>query len=210
LTFDVFYKDIHNYIFTGVDNETYTNNGVTQTFQVMENMNGSHGTVRGFELAYQQFYDFLPSVLQGIGFQGNLTFVDSNGGANSALNVFDAPEAAGAQNKSLPLEGMSRWSYNAAAIYEGHGVSARVAWNWRERYLLTTSAANLNEPVWAENYGQLDAEIFYSVMDNIKVGVQGTNLLNSRTYLDVGASLAPRYSWTDTDRRYALAVRAQF
>jgi hypothetical protein len=41
--------------------------------------------------------------------------------------------------------------------------------------------------------------------------VQATNILNSRTYLDVGGSVvAPRYSWTDTDRRYAIAVRAQF
>jgi hypothetical protein len=49
------------------------------------------------------------------------------------------------------------------------------------------------------------------VTSNIKVGVEGTNLLNGRTFLDVGgAVLAPRYSWTDTDRRYSLAVRALF
>jgi outer membrane receptor protein involved in Fe transport len=96
-------------------------------------------------------------------------------------------------------------------MYERYRISARLAWNWRERFLLTTSAANLNMPAWSENYGQMDAEAFFRVTDNIKVGVQGTNLLNSRTYLDVGgAVLAPRYSWTDTDRRYALAVRAQF
>jgi len=57
----------------------------------------------------------------------------------------------------------------------------------------------------------MDAEVFYNITKNIKVGVQATNLLNSRTYLDVGgAVLAPRYSWTDTDRRYALAVRGHF
>jgi outer membrane receptor protein involved in Fe transport len=76
---------------------------------------------------------------------------------------------------------------------------------------LTTSAANINAPVWSENYGQLDAEVFYNITQNVKLGVQGTNLLNSRTFLDVGgAVLAPRYQWTDTDRRYALAIRAQF
>ena len=90
-------------------------------------------------------------------------------------------------------------------------MSARLAWNWRERYLLTTSAANINAPVWSENYGQLDAEVFYSITQNVKVGLQGTNLLNSRTFLDVGGAVqAPRYQWTDTDRRYALAIRAQF
>ncbi len=211
LTFAAFYKDVHDYIFSGTQSETYTSNGVTQTFLVTRNMNGSKGTIKGFELGYQQFYDFLPPLLHGFGIAANLTLVDSSGGHNTALNTMDAPELAGANDATLPLEGLSRWSYNAAAMYEAHRVSARVAWNWRERYLLTSSASNLNAPVWSENYGQLDGEAFYTINDHIKVGLQGTNLLRARTYLDIGtAALAPRYSWTDTDRRFALAVRAQF
>jgi len=41
--------------------------------------------------------------------------------------------------------------------------------------------------------------------------VQGTNLLNTKTFLDVGgADLHPRYSWNITDRRIAFIVRGQF
>jgi len=150
-------------------------------------------------------------MFRGLGFQGNLTMVDSSGGRNTAVNILDTNQTTGAADATLPLEGMSRWSYNANLMYERGRVSSRLAWNWRERYLLTTSAANINAPVWSENYGQLDGEVFVTVYENIKVGVQGTNLLNSRTYLDVGgAVLAPRYSWTDTDRRFAIAVRALF
>jgi TonB-dependent receptor len=211
ITFAAFYKDVHDYIFSGTASETYTSNGVTQTFLVTRNMNGSKGRIRGFELGYQQFYDFLPPVLHGFGLAGNLTLVDSSGGRNTAPNPIDAPELAGANDTALPLEGLSRWSYNAAAMYEAHRVSARLAWNWRERYLLTSAASNLNAPVWSGNYGQLDGEVFYTLNDHLKVGLQGTNLLKARTYLDIGtAALAPRYSWTDTDSRYALAVRAQF
>jgi TonB-dependent receptor len=211
VTFDAFYKKIKDYIFEGEGLETLTSNGVTKTFQVKRYQNGAAGSIRGFELAYQQFFDFLPSTLRGLGFQGNLTFVDSRGGRNTAVNILDTNQTTGAADATLPLEGMSRWSYNANLMYERGRVSARLAWNWRERYLLTTSAANINAPVWSENYGQLDSELFVTVVNNIKVGVQGTNLLNSRTYLDVGgAVLAPRYSWTDTDRRYAIAVRALF
>lgn len=211
LTFDAFYKQISNYIFAGNDAETLTSNGVTETFQVVRFQNGSKGRVRGFELAYQQFFDFLPGPLAGLGIQGNLTLVDSDGGRNTALNVLDTNQTTGAADQTLPLEGMSRWSYNANLIYERWRFSGRLAWNWRERYLLTTSAANINAPVWSENYGQLDGELFVTATHNVKVGVQATNILNSRTYLDVGgAELAPRYSWTDTDRRYAIAVRAQF
>jgi TonB-dependent receptor len=220
LTFDVFYKQIRNYIYTANGGTgqsptiTLTHNGVSETFDVVKSVNGGYGTLRGAELQYQQFYRFLPGPLQGLGLQGNITFVDNSGGANNAQNVFDTNQVHGAANGQLPMEGMSRWSYNLALMYQNHGFEGRVAWNWRERYLLTTSAANLNEPVWMDNYGQLDGELFYSVTDYMKVGVQATNLLQARTQLEVGPGpttpvIGP-YSWTDTDRTVALAVRLQF
>jgi outer membrane receptor protein involved in Fe transport len=96
-------------------------------------------------------------------------------------------------------------------MYEKYGISARLAYNWRSLYLLTTSAANIQRPVWSEDYGQLDGSIFYSINNHVKLGIQATNILNSRTFLDVGgATLHPRYSWTDTDRRIAMALRAAF
>jgi TonB-dependent receptor len=211
LTFAGFYKDIKDYIFLGVGEEEYTSNGVTQTFAVTRNLNGDHGKIKGFEIGYQQFYDMLPGIFSGLGLQANFTLVDSSGGRNTAINVFEQAQVDGAANRDLPLEGLSKTSYNITAMYEKHRLSARLAYNWRERYLLTTSAANINQPVWSEDYGQLDGSVFFNVTSAIKLGVQATNILNTRTYLDVGgATLAPRYSWTDTDRRIAVAVRAAF
>jgi TonB-dependent receptor len=210
----VFYKDISDYIFIGHTAETYTVGGQTATFDVTAQTNGNKGKVQGFELAYQQFYDSLPGALSGLGFQANYTYVDSSGGANTALNPFDPNQTGNAANTELPLEGMSMHSYNAALIYEKYGVSARLAYNWRDRYLLTTSAANLNRPVWSESYGQLDGSVFYTINQYVKIGLQASNLLNSRTFLDVSnadnVNIAPRYSWTDTDRRIALALRMTF
>ena len=153
----------------------------------------------------------LPGWLSGLGFQANYTYVDSSGGSNAAVNPIEGPQVVGARDQTLPLEGLSENSYNIAAMYEKYGISARLAYNWRERFLLTTSAANIQRPVWSEDYGQLDGSVFYSITPSVKVGLQATNLLNSRTYLDVGGTtLAPRYSWTDTDRRIAIALRASF
>jgi TonB-dependent receptor len=211
LTFAAFYKDVSDYIFNGVDTETFTANGQTLNFQVTRNTNGDNGKIKGFEIAYQQFYDFLPGPLSGLGLQANFTFIDSSGGRNTAINVLDTNQTANAGDQTLPLEGLSRTSYNIAGLYEKYGVSARLAYNWREGYLLTTSAANINRPVWSEDYGQLDGSILVNLTKGIKVGVQATNLLNTRTYLDVGgATLKPRYSWTDTDRRVAFLVRGSF
>lgn len=211
ITFAAFYKDIKDYIISGNVDETYVNNGQSLTFNVTRAVNGEHGKIKGFEFAYTQFFDMLPGALGGLGFSGNLTYVDSSGGANQPVNTLDPNQIRNADDTTLPLEGLSKWSYNLAAIYEKYGVSARVAYNWRSEYLLTTSAANLNAPVWSEDYGQLDASLLVNITDNIKIGVQGTNLLNTRTFLDVGgAVLHPRYSWTDTDRRIAGIIRASF
>jgi TonB-dependent receptor len=211
LTFAAFAKNVKDYIFLGQDTETYTSNGVTQSFLVTRNMNGDKGKIRGFEVGYTQIYDQLPGFLSGLGLQASYTYVDSSGGRNTAINILEPAQVTGAQDQTLPLEGLSKTSYNLTALYEKHGLSARLAYNWRERFLLTTSAANIQRPVWSEDYGQLDGSVFYSITPSVKVGLLGSNLLNSRTFLDVGgATLAPRYSWTDTDRRIALAVRAAF
>src|SRR5262249_16096134 len=61
VTFDAFYKKIRDYIFAAPDQQTITHSGVSQTFSVIRFQNGDSGTIRGFELAYQQFFDFLPS-----------------------------------------------------------------------------------------------------------------------------------------------------
>ena len=153
----------------------------------------------------------MKSLLRGLGLKDKLTYVDSEGGKNTEINTLDPAQVEGAGDEELPLEGLSETSYNVALLYEKYGVSARLAYNWREKYLLTTSAANINRPVWFEDYGQLDGSVFYSITSNVKIGIQGTNLLNSRSFLDVGgAVLQPRYSWTDTDRRIAVALRASF
>ncbi|WP_260925950.1 TonB-dependent receptor [Novosphingobium sp. 9] len=210
LTLGLFYKGIKDYIYSGLVEQQYTSNGQTLTFDVTQQTNGSHGSIKGGELAYTQFFDFLPGALSGLGFSGNFTYVDSTGGKNTAVNVFDSNQTTNA-GLTLPLEGMSKYSYNLAGIYEKYGISARLAYNWRSSYLLTTSAANINYPVWSDAYGQLDASFLVSVGKHFKIGVQGTNLLASKTYLRVGdPDLKPRYSWTETDRRVAMVVRTVF
>lgn len=207
----LFYKRVKDFIFAGVQETPITAGGQTFNFDMVTLQNGSKGTIKGFELAYQQFYDFLPKGLDGLGFGANLTYIDSSGGRNTTDAPGDPSQVGGANDESLPLEGMSKWAYNLFLMYEKYGVSARLAYNWRSKYLLTTSAANINRPVWSEDYGQLDGSVFYDVTKNIKVGVQGTNLLNSKTFLDVGgADRHPRYSWNITDRRFAFIVRGQF
>jgi TonB-dependent receptor len=217
LTLSVFHKDIKNYIFSTVGPETFINaaNGSTETFEVTRPQNGKKGTVEGFEVGYTQFFDGLPDALGlplafgGFGVNANYTKIYSSGGSNEAQNFFDAPEVANA-GAPLPLEGMSPDSYNVALLYEKYGFSGRLAYNWRSDYLLTTSSVS-GQPVWSENYGQLDASILYNFWEHYKVGLQVTNLLGAKTLLDIGfAAFHPRYEWIATDRKFGLVLRASF
>jgi TonB-dependent receptor len=211
LSFAMFHKDIANYFATGTKPETYTHNGVTQTFYVQRYYNGDKGRVEGFELAYQQFYDSLPGAWGGLGLQANYTKIYNSGGQNPSWNITSPAGSVLAADSTLPLEGMSNDSYNVAAMYEKYGISARLAYNWRSGFLMTTSAANLNQPVWQEKFGQIDASIFYTFFDHYKIGVQGVNLLKAKTFLDVGgSSYHPRYEWVDADRKLSVVLRASW
>jgi TonB-dependent receptor len=218
LSLAVFHKAIEDYVVVAPQDQTYTSGGETFTFRVGQQTNASDGTLQGFELAYTQFFDFLPGPLSGFGVQANYTYIDNEGGANTAQNAFDPNQVNGAGG-ILPLEGMSPTSYNITGMYEKYGVSARLAYNWRERYLVTTSAANHNVPEWWEDYGQLDGSIFYAINDHLKIGLQGQNLLGSRTYLQISSApnafvtqtnFTPRHQWSDTDTRYTVSLRANF
>ena len=216
VTFDLFTKDISNYIGTAPVVESYTNNGVTMNYTVTRYINGTEkGKVKGFELAYQQFFDFLPGFWSGFGVQGNYTHIDSSGGRNPVASVLDSNQVTGANLNSLPLEGMSPESYNLAVMYEKYGISARLAYNWRSKYLYTTSAANVNRPMWSDDYGQLDGSVFYDLNTKLKLGVQVTNIGHSTTYQRVSSDITKPldtqfYSAIKTDRRVSVVLRGNF
>jgi TonB-dependent receptor len=215
LTSTLFYKDLSNYFINGVSFRDYTNNGVTQEVQVSGATNGDEGTIAGIEVAYQQFFDTLPGAFSGLGIQLNYTHINEEGSPNSGLNdsSSDSDDAGDIAFTDLPLEGLSEQNANAALLYEKFGISARIAYNWRSEYLLTTRDVITALPIYNTANGQLDASIFWDVNDNWKLGLQGTNLNNNITETEMqinqeGDKLTR--SWFTNDRRYSLVVRATF
>ncbi|WP_250901838.1 MULTISPECIES: TonB-dependent receptor [unclassified Dyella] len=208
----LFYKDVRDYISSQTRTETF--NG--QPFEVTRPYNMGKGKIRGGEVGYQQFFDFLPGWLKGFGVQANFTYVDSKGGVNSATDPYSNTTVTGVV---LPLEGLSKRSYNLVGMYELGNWSMRLAWNWRSRYLLTTSDAATHLPTWADDYGQLDGSIMYRLNKNVQFGLQTNNLTNATTKVLMGpTSYADgtidhrlyNRGWFVNDRRYELVVRATF
>ena len=217
LTFNAFYKDVANFFYQAVTPVPVTHNGVTEDVFVRGPANYSgHGKIKGFELAYQQTFDFLPGILSGFGFNGNYSYIQSKGLPNSFLNGGNLPSSSTVTpSGNLPLEGLSKHNINATIFYEKGPVSLRAAYNWRSRFLLTASDvifpyySIFNEPT-----GQLDASAFINLNKHLKIGVQGVNLLNevtktSQAYTGDPSVLAPR-SYFMNDRRYSFILRGTF
>ena len=60
-------------------------NGVTETVQVRGPANyDGYGKIKGFEVAYQQTFDFLPKPLDGLGVDLNYSYIDSSGLPNAS------------------------------------------------------------------------------------------------------------------------------
>lgn len=216
LTLNAFYKDVKGFFYQSVVPVDFTNNGITLPVVTRGPANfDGHGKIKGFEVAYQQTFDFLPGILSGLGASANYSYIDSSGLPNTFLNTGSPVNTPTNAVGNLPLEGLSKHNVNATVFYEKGPVSMRAAYNWRSRFLLT--AADVIFPytsIFNDATGQLDASIFLNVTKNVKIGVQGVNLTNEVTktlqaYTADPNLLAPR-SYFMNDRRYSFILRGSF
>ncbi|MCA0899166.1 TonB-dependent receptor [Microbulbifer agarilyticus] len=208
----LFHKDISDFFTSGTFPREITNNGVTRTVQVEGPVNFGDGKVTGLELAYQQFFDTLPGAWSGLGLQANYTYVDNKSIPNQNLDSQEGGNVEVAFD-SLPLAGMSEHTYNLVGLYEYEDISARLAWNWRSEYLLTTRDVITKLPIYNGEGGQLDGSIFYNVNDNMKVGLEATNILDQITKTSMQVNEEGQKldrSWFINDRRIAAVVRINF
>ena len=214
LTFAAFDKELKDII---INQSTITpvldTSGNTVNFVTTAPVNGAKGYARGFEVAYQQYFDKLPGFLSGFGVQANYTFVNTHtslynpvtattcgGGGLGADNLnlnLNGCDTNGQPFGNLPLQGVSRNSFNFALLYDQGPISARVAYNWRSKYLQGVNVNGTNGtdgtdpanptahnvawglPTWAGSYGEVDAGIFYKFDDHFTIGLEGTNLTDS-------------------------------
>ncbi len=223
ITATVFAKDVKGFIdreFTTVSYPTTTAGNLD--VQVDGPANTQDGWLTGFEFAWQQTFDFLPGALDGFGMAATYTYVDAGDFSNPLLaaagqsSVTSTSEElnAGPFTAAQPLAGVSKHAVNATLFYEKYGFSARAAYNWRSAFLITVRDDIYPfSPIYQEATGQLDASIFYDVTDNIKVGVQGVNLLDEVTrtsqVVDFTGTRLTRSAFRN-DRRYTFLVRFDF
>ncbi len=233
-TVGLFYKKMNGAIAFGEFDREFENNGTTQVVTVRGPRNGEGGgTLKGVEVAFQTFFDFLPGAWSGLGTQLNYTHVDQSGINNSNLSVQPGYAAGGtiafggglqvngAVLDSHRLAGISDDSYNIVALYEYGPIGARLAYSWRSEFLTNNLDCCIGLPMWQKSSGYLDGSIRYQIGDNIEVSLDASNLLNTTTvnqqqvFGDSAATPGAKpvlidSAWIRSDRRYQLGFRFKY
>ncbi len=222
LTISAFYKVLSNVVTNDTVRLDFTNNGATFPALVTTPVNSTEkGKIKGFEIAYQQTFDFLPGPLKGLGLQANYTFVDSSGVPQSTLSETDPDVAAGrvttVDTSLLPLQGLSKHTVNITPFFDWGPLSLRASYSWRSDFVLTVrDVITPFDPIINKATGQLDASIFFAVTPQVKLGIQGSNLTNEITRTNaviskIGGGIVevPR-GWYMNDRRFSAILRFNF
>ncbi|MEO7493604.1 MAG: TonB-dependent receptor, partial [Massilia sp.] len=175
LTLAVFNKQLKDIVVNQLSTYQLTDtSGKPVDFTVTSPINGAKGRARGFEIAYQQYFDNLPTWLTGLGMQANFTFVDSKrdlynpvfaqycsgssgGAANLNLNL-NGCDVDGTTFGNMPLNNLSRQSANLAFMYDHGKISSRIAYSWRSRSL---QAVNVNGTQGTDGYDSNPASATY-------------------------------------------------
>jgi TonB-dependent receptor len=235
VTAGLFFKKLHNTLSQANFTREFTNNGVTETAQILGPINEKDGgKIEGAELAYQTFFDFLPNPFNGLGTQVNYTYVHQSGIHNSNLVNAGALTAGGvgaygAGNEAVGgvvidshrLAGVSTHTANVVGLYEKGPVGVRLAYNWRSMYLTDNLDCCIGLPVFQKAAGFLDGSLRYSIGSHIETSFDVTNILDTKTQYEqqiFGDSSAtpgakPVFmdsGWSRVDRRFQLGVRVKY
>jgi len=122
-------------------------------------------SVKGVELNYQQQFVFLPGALSGFGFDGNVTYNDSDGDIRIG------------EKHTLPQT--SPWNYNAAIYYEKYGVKIRLAASYVSKNLWSVGG-DATQDLYSQPRFRLDLGTSYSFWDNYEVYFDAKNISNTK------------------------------
>jgi len=164
-------------------------------FDLSQPVNNQTANIDGFEVAWQHFFGD-----SGFGFQANATIVNGD----VEYNVRARPDI-----QQFALEGLSD-SANAVLMYEKHGLSARVAYNWRDAFLTTTVwQGQQGAPGFVDEYKQVDVNVTYTINDSLAIGLDGINITGEGQLI---YSRTKQMQWwnAEGDPRYMLTVRYIF
>jgi len=188
-------------------NETYT-----EIFNITRPVNASDGVLKGVELGLTYFPTYLPGPLNGLGFTGSATILDSE----QTIPVVDTNGAITGSTKSA-FFGVSKLSYNATLAYDSGPIGARLSYVWRKGFLQSNEGRSFANPIgfWRAPEKSLDLQLTLNVNEDIGITFDAVNLTKAKQqnyykFGDVGNPQQFNSSTLLIDRTFAVGVRFKF
>ncbi|MEQ9316483.1 MAG: TonB-dependent receptor, partial [Henriciella sp.] len=147
--------------------------------------NGGSASVKGFEVAYQQPFSFLPAPFDDFGFQGNYTYVDSD-----------------------EIIGFSPNAFNATVYYENDRFAARLSGAYRDAYVTTAANGSGRNERGYDSTFNIDFASSFQLNENIDLTFEAINLTDEfEQQIYDAADLVNVYHHTGTEYLFGLRVK---
>lgn len=186
-TASVFYMDLTSYVGFGQVTKNFLTfntanpNGISQPYVLTVPVN-SKGTVKGFELGYQQ------PIGGNFGFDVNYTYADAKESGGGAL------------------VGASKNTYNAGVYFENDRFNARLAYNYRSSFY---SGLDRSTAFYQAAVDNVAASFGVKITDNVSLTFDAHNLNNAKLKYYALNEDQPR-SIYQSGRQYYLNARVKF
>jgi TonB-dependent receptor len=227
LSLALFYKDIKTFIQTVIDNKPFSASGLPvdllagtnispdAIFQFNQPINSPGGPLKGFEINYQQQFNFLPAPFNHLGTLLNYTYVESE--------IQYVTSAAGTTAPvTNDLTGLSGKAFNATLYYEDNNFSVRASAAYRDRYLTRVPAsnggvpgaglplANIQDAEGTNETLNVDMSASYNVNEHFTLTLEGLNLTDefNDQFIDTKTNRVVVYN--HTGRQFYLGGRYKF
>lgn len=164
------------------------------TFAVSTPTNNQEARIHGFEFGGQYFFGDT-----GFGVLANYTVVRGDIGYDVESNP---------DENQFALLGLSD-SANAVLMFEKFGLSARLAYNWRDEFLSNLNVGQWRNPIFVEAFDQIDLSVGYDINDHLAVSFEAVNLTGEDIRWH-GRSDKQMWRLEDQGARYALGARYKF
>ena len=169
------------------------------TYSTSANTDGTK--MDGYEIAYQQAFTSLPGFWGNFGFIGNYSYVDAT------TQVIRSGETV-----TVPLEGLSKHSWNGTVYYEVDRWGVRLAVNNRDDYITDNTGSNGNIAHGTSGPTHWDMSAFFHISDMWSLTFEGINLTDEseRLFTTGDGTMDLVREYNTTGRQFFFGVRANF
>lgn len=169
VSFGAFYKKLDNLIYTNQYSQTINN----ILYTVTEPDNLQHAWLAGLEAGFSKRFTQWPGWLKGLGVEGNYTFTSSKVKIPRFVNNTKVEDES-----VIPKQ--AKHIFNAAVLYEYGKFMARMAGNYKGKYLdVIRQAAGPDHYRWYAQNFTVDFSTSYSITKKIRFFAEVNNLTNA-------------------------------